>query len=55
MKKSLFVTNITSFAVLAYMVINNGIDVISGIGIVANIISIILIIALEYKIRKGEQ
>lgn len=55
MKQSLFLTNLTSFAVLAYMVINNGIDIISGIGIIANVISIILIIALECKIRKGEQ
>lgn len=44
-----------SFAVLVYIAINNGLDIITSIGVIANIISITLIIALEYKIRKGEE
>lgn len=55
MKQSLFLTNLTSFAVLGYITINNGIDIISAIGIIANVISIVLIIALEYKVKKGEE
>lgn len=54
MKKSLFVTNLTSFNVLGYLAIKNGMDAVTGIGVIANIISIILIIVLECKIRKGE-
>ena len=43
-----------SFAVLGYIAINNGLDIITSIGVIANIIGIALIIALEYMIRKGK-
>ena len=55
MKQSLFLSNLMSFAVLGYIALNNGLDIITSIGVIANIISIALIIALEYMIRKGEE
>lgn len=55
MKQSLFFTNLIAFVALIYVTIKSGTNIVSTIGIIANIVSIILIIILDYKIRKGEQ